>query len=68
MTDIEEYIKEKIYKYCDDKVMSEQEFTAWDVSNDNEELFWIVSVLYYSMWLGENSDGFESVELSQQEW
>ena len=63
---IEDGMKERVYKYCNDKIKNKIEFSMWDVHNDHD-LTWIETAILYGSWLADTSD-FEAKEFSQQEW
>ena len=60
-------MKERVYKYCNDKIKNKIEFSMWDVHNDHEGLSWTDTAVLYGSWLADTSD-FEAQEFSQQGW
>ena len=64
----EEYLKNKVFEYCDGKVKRNEEVSGWGVYQMlGKKDFWRLSSVLYGLWLRKNSD-YIPVELSEQEW
>jgi len=64
MMKIEEYLKRKVFEYCDRNPNSAN---TYKVQQNLEIDLWNVCAILYGAWLRENST-YESTELSEQEW
>jgi len=64
----EEYLKDKVFEYCDEKIKRGGSPTGWGVYQmlKNKD-FWRLSSVLYGLWLRERSD-YVATELSEQEW
>ena len=64
----EDYLKNKVFEYCDERVKRGGNPTGWGVYQMlGEKDFWRLSAVLYGMWLRENST-HTTTELSEQEW
>jgi|ETNmetMinimDraft_30_1059905.scaffolds.fasta_scaffold48173_3 hypothetical protein len=64
----EEYLKNKVFEYCDAKVKRGASVNTWDVYQVlGKKDFWNLSAVLFGKWLQENSTG-STTELSEQEW
>ena len=62
-----DYFKDKIFQYCDLNQDTEN-FSGWKVCKENIKLWEEISMMFYGMWIAENSSDAEIVEFSQTEW
>ncbi|MEC9257508.1 MAG: hypothetical protein VX541_03365 [Candidatus Poribacteria bacterium] len=65
MLKIEEYLKRKVFEYCD---RNPNGANIYKVQQKMEKEFWNVSAMLYGAWLRENSTLETGTELSEQEW
>ena len=65
MMKIEEYLKRKVFEYCD---RNPNTANNYKVQQNMEKEFWNVSAMLYGAWLRENSTLETTIELSKQEW
>ena len=64
----EDYLKNKVFEYCDAKVKRGANVNTWDVYQMlGEKDFWRLSAVLFGKWLQENSTS-STTELSEQEW
>ena len=61
---MEDYIKDKIFRYCDRMKEQGQDFTLYDVHVEHVNDYWNLVTGIYGMWLARNSD-FVPVEFSE---
>ena len=61
---MEDYIKDKIFRYCDQMKESGQDFTLYDVHVEHVNDYWNLVTAIYGMWLARDSD-FVTVEFSE---
>lgn len=62
-----DYFKDKIFQYCDLN-QDKENFSGWKVCKENIKLWEEISMMFYGMWIAENSSNDEIVEFSQTEW
>ena len=52
-------MRDQVFDYCDDRVMSGERVTLWDVHNEFG-VDWVESAIYYGYWVNDRSDEIES--------
>ena len=65
---MEEYIRDKVFTYCNQRKENDENFSGYDVSEDLKSEWWRIVMVCYGQWIHEISDATETVEFSQQEW
>lgn len=59
-----EYLKEKVFGYCDKQVEKGVEFSLYDVEKELNTLFYIYATMLYGEWINSQSD-YVGVEFSE---
>jgi len=62
-----EYLRQKVFKYCTDRMKRNTNTNIYDVWTELETDWWNFAAVLYGQWLKETST-FETKELSEQEW
>lgn len=65
---VDEYLKDKIFTYCNQQVEKGQDITGYNVAEYLKDDWWKIAMVFYGQWVQQNSEDLDIKEFSDTEW